>query len=84
MKGVTTDSERVVALLPVVAKYISRSLRRTLLRKHRAQLLSDTEVLRLIEFHLDVCAAAHGMWFATNPDDDTEVGFYEDTLFDRE
>lgn len=82
VRGVTTDEDLVVALLPLVAKYISRSMRRKLVRRLRQANLSHTDALILIEYHLDVVASHHGFWFARNPDDDTEIGFYEDTLFD--
>ncbi len=81
VRGAATDEELVVALLPLVAKYISRSMRRKFVRLLGRAELSHTDALILIEFHLDIVAAQHGLWFARNPDDGDEIGFYEDTLF---
>lgn len=82
VRGWTTNEELVVALLPLVAKYISRSMRRKLVRRLRNDNLSHADALILIEYHLDVVASHHGFWFARNPDREDEIGFYEDTLFD--
>ena len=81
IKGCATDAELVAALLPLLNRYISRALRRKIMRLHKSNALTPTELLIVIEFHLDTVALHHGFWFARNPKDDTEVGFYEDTLF---
>lgn len=82
VKGCATDEELVAALLPLLKRYISRSLRRKILRMHRENTVDATELLIVVEFHLDTVASHHGLWFARNPMDASEVGFYEDTLFD--
>jgi hypothetical protein len=81
VRGLSTDEELVVALLPVVAIYISRSLRRKLIRRLRQKDLSYANALLLIEYHLDDVASRNAMWFGHNPNDVEEIGFYEDTLF---
>jgi hypothetical protein len=82
VQGVMTDELLVIALLPLVAKYISRSMRRKIVRRLRNDNLSYADAVILIEYHLDVVASHHGFWFAHHPDREYEIGFYEDTLFD--
>lgn len=81
VRGLPTDEELVVALLPVIAIYISRSLRRRIIQRIRQKDLSYTDALILIEYHLDNVASRDAMWFGHNPNDVEEIGFYEDTLF---
>lgn len=80
LRGLTSDSIAMEALLDFTKLYLSKDKHRAIFRRVKeARLGRDNpiEIVTYIEYELDLVAYSHGFSFGQNPDREDEWGFHE-------